>query len=191
LAAGASTRLGTPKQLLPVGDACLLDLVLREALDSDLHRVYLVLGYQSDRIRARLRTDPHHPKLTIVENPAYEEGMSTSILAGLSRTETLYEDIMIILADMPFINRQLINRLLHRYLQSALPLGAVKVGDKRSHPVIINRVFYGELRRLKGDVGARGLFAKFPDRVCVLDVDEGPYDMDIDTVEDYEKFMKK
>ncbi|MBW1999621.1 MAG: nucleotidyltransferase family protein [Deltaproteobacteria bacterium] len=188
LAAGASTRIGTPKQLLPAGETCLLDLVLKEAINSDLHRVYLVLGYQSDRIRARLRTDSHHPKLSIVENPAYGQGMSTSIIAGLSRAETLYEDIMIILADMPFINRQVINRLLQGYLHSGLPLGAVKVCGKRSHPVIINRLFYGELHRLKGDVGARELFTKFPDRVCVLEVDGGPYDMDIDTMEDYEKF---
>ncbi|MBW2064627.1 MAG: nucleotidyltransferase family protein [Deltaproteobacteria bacterium] len=190
LAAGASTRIGAPKQLLPAGDTCILDLVLKEALDSNLHRVYLVLGYESDRIMARLRTDPHHSKLSIVENPAYKQGMSTSIIAGLSLAETLYGDIMIILADMPFVNREVINRLLHSYLHSGLPLGAVKVGGKRSHPVIVNRVFYGDLHRLKGDVGARGLFRKFPDRVFLLEVDEGPYDMDIDTMEDYEKFRE-
>lgn len=190
LAAGASSRLGTPKQLLSVGDSCLLDIVVGEALNSDLHRVYLVLGFQAERIKAALHVDLQHPKLTIVENSAYEQGMSTSIVAGVSEAQTLYEDIMILLADMPFINRHVINKLLHQYLKSGLPLGAVSIGGKRSHPVIINRIFYKELHALRGDVGARGLFMKSPDRVCLTDVDDVTYGMDIDTMDDYQAYQK-
>lgn len=190
LAAGASRRLGTPKQLLPAGDACLLDLVVNEAIHSDLQRVYLVLGFQSERIRAQLRTDLRHPKLRIVENPAHEQGMSTSIIAGLSEAESLYEDIMILLADMPFINRGVINKLLYQYLQSGLPLAAVRIRGKRSHPVVLNRVFYGELHGLKGDVGAREFFMKYRDRVCFVDVEESSRVMDIDTMDDYLEYKK-
>lgn len=190
LAAGTSTRMGSPKPLLTVRGSTLLNRILREALHSELERVTLVLGFEASRIRESLEPSHHSAKLTIVENPSYDKGMSSSIIAGLSQIKDSYDHVMIILADMPFITSDLINRFIQRYAGSGLPLGAVTRGGKRSHPVIISRRFYQHLHALKGDEGARRLFSKHINQVCMYEPEKTYNDMDIDTPEDYGSFLK-
>ncbi|NNG07358.1 MAG: nucleotidyltransferase family protein [Desulfobacteraceae bacterium] len=190
LAAGASTRMGQPKQLLRVEGETLLERMLGEVLSSDLDLAALVLGFQAQEIRKSLKTHIKHPKLKIIENRSYLDGISTSIIAGLSEVENFFDHVMIILADMPLINSSLINLFLHQYLASPLQLGAIKLIGRRSHPVIIGRQFYDELRQLKGDVGARDLFLKYADRVCLVEPEEDYDDVDIDTMEEYLEFKR-
>ena len=188
LAAGTSTRMGRPKQLLPVGCSNLLDHILKEALNSILESLILILGYQAKVIKKCLETDLNNPKLRIIENINYTDGISSSIIAGLSEVKDEYDNVMIILADMPHITSNLINILVHQYLNSSLPLGAIKIENRRSHPVIINRKFYHKLLQLQGDIGARGLFLEYPHQVCLVEPDENYDDTDIDTPEDYLAF---
>jgi molybdenum cofactor cytidylyltransferase len=190
LAAGASSRMGTPKQLLPAGDALLLERVLDQTLRSKLDLVVLVLGFKADEIRGRIRSGRLQSNLKIVENTDYALGISSSIIAGLSHVEKNYAHVMILLGDMPHITSGVINRLVSAYLESGLPLGALKVRGKRSHPVIIGRPFFPALHRLAGDQGGRGLFARHKERVCLVDPGEDYDDMDIDTYEDYLKFKR-
>jgi molybdenum cofactor cytidylyltransferase len=190
LAAGASTRMGTPKQLLPAGDALLLDRVLAQALHSDLQLVVLVLGFRADEIRTRIRSGKHQSNLKIVENTGYDLGISSSIMIGLSHIEKNYDHVMILLGDMPYITSGIINRLVSGYLDSGLPLGALKVRGKRSHPVIIGRPFFPALHRLTGDQGARDLFINHHEQVCLVEPGEDYDDADIDTYEDYLKFKR-
>ena len=190
LAAGTSSRMGKPKQLLPIGGLTLLDCVLEQALRSDLDLVTLVLGFSAQEIGRTLRVDPHHPKLKVVQNDRYQEGISSSIIAGLSAVEDEYDHVMVILGDMPYVTSRLINLLLRRYLESPFPLGAVKVKTKRSHPVIISRHFYPDLHLLQGDAGARDLFAKYADRICWVESEKEDADLDIDTAGDYRQLKK-
>ena len=190
LAAGASTRMGKPKQLLTVKGFNLLDLLLDEVLNSELDLVLLVLGYQAQEIRESLRTDLNHPRLQIIENKNYRDGISSSIITGLSEVEERYDHVMIILADIPRITSNLINHLLNQYLSSRLPLGAITIKNRQSHPVIFGRRLYHELHQLRGDRGARDLFLKYPDQVCLVEPEEDYDDMDIDTPEDYLEFQK-
>jgi len=87
LAAGASSRMGRPKQLLPAGNVSLLDRIIREALHSELDPVVLVLGHRAGEIRETLVTDLNHPKLRVLENKNYLHGISTSIVTGLLEVE--------------------------------------------------------------------------------------------------------
>lgn len=187
LAAGASTRMGRPKQLLTVGGVMLLDRILGEALRSDLDLLVLVLGHQASEIRARLITDLGHPKLRICENKDYLEGISSSLVTGLTVVEEICDHIMILLADMPYITAGVINLLLYRYLDSGRPLGAIQTGGRRSHPVIIGRPFFPRIRTLRGDTGAKDLFSEHPDLVCLVTPEAGYRDMDVDTPEDYQE----
>ena len=190
LAAGMSTRMGRPKQLLRIGGHTLLDHILKETLKSDLDRVILVLGHRSEDIRTALKTDPDHEKLEIVENARYREGISSSIIAGLRVVEDIYDHVMIILADMPHITAHLINHFLYHFLLSGLPLGAVKIGERRSHPVIFGKDFYVALHLMTGDMGGRSIFTENPGRVCLVEADEIYDDTDIDTIDDYRRFKR-
>ena len=189
LAAGSSTRMGSPKQLLNVGGHNLLDHVLKEALNSDLDLVVLVLGYKAGEIRKGLEADPENKKLKIVENDEWEKGISSSIRTGLAEVQDEYDHCMIILADMPHLSTSAVNHLLREYLSSGSPLGAIKAGHRRSLPVIFSRVLFNELNQLEGDIGARDLFVKHQDNVCLVEQDDYN-DMDIDTPEDYVHFIK-
>ncbi len=190
LAAGSSTRMGSPKQLLDRKGNTLLDHVLGEALKSELAHVVLVLGYRAEEIKRGLKTDLNHPKLKTIVNRKWEDGMSTSIIAGLSEVQKGYDHCMVLLADMPNISATLINRLIHDYLSSGLTLGAIKKGEIRSLPAIFGRALYEELHQLKGDVGARDLFIKYKNNVCLVEPGVEYNDLDIDTPEDYADFMR-
>ena len=177
--------MGRPKQLLPFSGSSLLDTVLAEALQSNLDLVDLVLGHRAREIRKALTTDLKHPKLKITFNDQHSDGISTSIQSGLSEVEAVCDHIMIILADMPRLTSGLINLLLQKYLESPLSLGALRIKGRRSHPVIIGRRFYPELRQLGGDLGARDLFLKYPDQVLLVESGGTYDDRDVDTMEDY------
>ena len=190
LAAGASTRMGRTKQLLPLAGLSLLDRILREVLNSELDLIVLVLGYQCREIKKSLKTDLHHPKLKIIENRNYRDGLSSSIITGLSEVEDSYENVMIILGDIPLINSNLINLLIHQYQNSRLALGAIKLKNRRAHPVIFGRMFYNKFHQLQGDAGGRDLFEKYPAQVCLVEPEDDYDDRDIDTPEDYLKVIK-
>jgi molybdenum cofactor cytidylyltransferase len=193
LAAGASTRLGTgsPKQLLPIGQATLLDRALAESLQSELDVVVLVLGFKMEDILKGLKTGLRHPKLKVVENKSYALGMSTSVRAGLSAVENDCDYVMILLGDMPHVTSRLINLLLRRCRQAGLPLAALTSAGKRSHPVMIGRLFYPLLHQLQGDEGARALFVEHEDQVCLVEAEEHYDDRDIDTWDDYMALTRK
>jgi molybdenum cofactor cytidylyltransferase len=185
LAAGASTRMGQPKLLLPVGGRPMVERVLGECVRSDLDHVVVVLGHQSDRIGEALGELCLNPKVRMVLNPEYASGMSASIRAGLPVVEKDYDHVMIVLADMPFVNAGVINLLMHRYLSSGCAMGAVRVKGRRSHPVIFGRKIYPELMKLSGDAGARHLFQAPEMSACLVDLGDAYDDQDIDTPEDY------
>ena len=189
LAAGSSTRMGQPKQLLSVGGQTLLRKVLGEALNSDLDKVVLVLGYRAEEIRKRLGRVVGDPRLAVVENSGYEKGISSSIIVGLSTIQESHGHVMILLGDMPFIDSGLVNHLIRRYLDSGSPLGAIKKGTRRSHPVIFSHRLYHELLALKGDRGARELFRKYSDLACLVEPEGFFDDRDIDTPEDFAGFQ--
>ena len=182
--------MGKPKQLLPVKGEPMLSAVLREVLASDLEAVVLVLGHRAAEIRRAMGGSLRHPKLSVIENPEYPVGISSSIKAGLHVVRDEFDHVMLLLAYMPFLDAGLINRLLYGCLESRCPLGAVAVSGRRSHPVMFARELYDELDELRGDTGARELFGKYADRVCLVAARAGYDDRDIDTPEEYAAIEK-
>jgi len=187
LAAGDSRRMGCTKQLLSVGGETLLQRVLRQTLASDLDLVVLVLGHRADEVRESLGRLQSHSKLRIVVNPRFHEGMSTSLIQGMSMVESSHDRVMVILGDMPGVSSDLLDRLRRETVASGRPLGAVAVDGKRSVPVVIGRPFYGAVHELTGDAGARGLFHRHGDAVCLVEAGDGYDAADVDTPEDYER----
>ncbi len=149
------------------------------------------LGFQSDRIAGALGELRLNPKVRVVVNPEYASGMSSSIRTGLPEVEKEFDHVMIVLADMPFVNAGVINLLLQRYLSSGCVMGAVFVKGRRSHPVIFGREIYPALMTLSGDAGARHLFQIAEKNVCLVELGDAYDDQDIDTPEDYARLQKR
>ncbi len=191
LAAGESSRMGdTIKQLLPAGGSItVLERVLKAVLKSELDTVVLVLGYKADLVKDSLKPElKGDPRLVLVENPAYRDGLSTSLIAGLRAVAETHDRVMVLLGDMPGIHPGLINRLDREVAGSGRHLGAVRVEGRRSLPAVIGRRFYREVFELSGDVGAREFFSRYPGDVLLVDEDDYD-DMDIDTPEDYRTYV--
>ncbi|MFZ0448608.1 MAG: nucleotidyltransferase family protein [Desulfatiglandaceae bacterium] len=188
LMAGASSRMGTPKALLKIGKKTMVEHILDEALKSDLDRVILVVASLDGEMGAILVPYEQNRKFRVVENRRSREGMGSSIIAGLDAVSEECGHIMVILGDMPGVDAHIINHLLDGYLASHKNMGAITVGRKRSHPVIFSRDRYGDLRKLRGDRGARGLLDGHEEEVCLVNAPSAYDDRDMDTPEDYRAF---
>ena len=195
LAAGASTRMGRPKQLLSLGGRFLLQRTLDEAAASCLDELILVLGHRSEEILDALRL-PVRPPCRVVVNPRYREGQSRSLVLGLRSTDPAARAAAILLADQPFVTAALIDRVAEAFLKAgsspaARPVYTGASGERvPGHPVFLARSTWSELARLDGDRGARDLLRARPDWLHELPL-RGRPPLDIDTPEDWDRAQRE
>lgn len=189
LAAGASTRMGRPKQLLPLGDRCLLQHVIDAAAASCLDEIIVVLGHRAEEIREILRL-PARRVVRIVVAADYAQGQSASLRAGLRAAGPEACAAAILLGDQPQVTGQLIDRVAREYLSSepaiTRPVYSGPDGGRvPGHPVFLARRIWPEVEKLEGDQGARTLISAHPQWVSEIPI-EGEPPVDIDTVEDHQ-----
>ena len=184
LAAGASRRMGSPKQLLPVDGRPLLERVVAAANDSLLDDVVVVLGANAEAIRAAV----DFGRARVVLNEQYAEGMSTSLHAGLRALDAAADRAMVILGDQPDVSAPLIDRLLDAQERSGLPAAALSFDGLLHPPVVLRRELWPDLLALQGDMGCRHIVRAKPELVAT--VPAGTllhHPVDIDTPEDFER----
>jgi xanthine dehydrogenase accessory factor len=190
LAAGASARMGRPKQLLPLGGRPLLQHVLDAAAGSRLDEVVLVLGAAADEIRAAV-TLPSSRPVRVVVNPAYAEGQSGSLRLGLGSVDPRAAATAVLLGDEPHVTPALIDRMAATFVAAGAPVVRPVWIDRRGHrvpghPVLFARRVWPEIARLEGDRGARDLLAERPEWRLELPIDGEP-PLDVDDPDDYRR----
>jgi CTP:molybdopterin cytidylyltransferase MocA len=184
LAAGASRRMGEPKQLLPVRGRPLLETALAAACDSQLDEVVVVLGAHADEIRRSVRLG----RARVVVNPDHAQGMSTSLKAGIATLGTDVARVVVILGDQPDISPEVVDRLLDTQAASGLPAAALSFDGLLHPPVVLARELWGDIEALEGDVGCRALVRAHPELVAAVAADRPVgHPVDIDTREDFER----
>jgi molybdenum cofactor cytidylyltransferase len=181
LAAGTSSRLGRPKQLLELEGRPLLQHVVDAAAASGLDEVVVVLGHESERIATALTLPP---RTRVVVNRDYEAGQSTSLRAGLSSVDSRTDAAAILLGDQPRLTPSAIRKALDAFRASEAPIMRALWQGIPGHPVLLARSEWASIKRLKGDKGARDLVAASA-RVEVIEMGEPPVE-DVDTWEQYE-----
>lgn len=183
LAAGASTRMGTSKLLLPAPEGTVLRTAVSRLLAAPVDRVILVVGHDSDRLGAEARR-VEDDRLVQVVNERWAEGMATSLVAGLAACADA-KAVIVALADQPGLAPEVVRRLLDAWRTGA-PL-AVPVHEGRTgHPVLFDARLFDELRALTGDVGAREVVRRHWAEAAR--VDAAPL-RDLDTPADYDAFL--
>jgi molybdenum cofactor cytidylyltransferase len=183
LAAGTSSRLGTPKQLLPFGGLPLVRHTAETALASRISRLFVVVGNRADEVRQALAG----LDVEIVDNPSYRQGQSTSLRQGLLAIPRSLSAALVLLVDQPFVDAMLIDRLIGLYEETGAAIVAPQHGSRRGNPVLFDQSLFAELLTVVGDMGARDVIARHRDRVATLQIpDDRPF-TDIDTWEDYQK----
>lgn len=186
LAAGESKRLRMPKLLLPFGKSTILEQTIDNLLDSMVDEVIVVLGHKSEEMMRKLANRP----VKIAINPIYHQGMSTSIVKGLSLVNNRAQAIMVALADQPLINSQTINRLIEESLSYDKGIVIPAYQAERGHPVIFASKYKEELLGLKGDIGGKQTIIQHPNDTLEVIADSKAITMDVNTINDYYTHLK-
>ncbi len=187
LAAGLSTRMGEPKQLLPFGESTIIETVVDSMLGSKFDEVIVVVGHCAAQIREQLAERP----VKIVFNPDYHEGMLTSAQAGI-RALNVSDAFALMLVDQPLITPALIDQVIDAYVRTDKRIALPSYNYKRGHPVIFHPEYADDILALGVESGGvRTLFKRYADDIHYVTVDTDRVLRDIDYREDYERALKE
>jgi len=184
LAAGTSSRLGRPKQLVAYKGRPLLDHVVQNALSSNLGEIVVVLGAERGRIRVLLDLSKVH----VVENEHFAKGQSTSVVVALDNLDQSAAGVLFLLGDQPGVTADVINALVAAFDGDPKSIVMPSWRGTPANPVLFGRAHFPELRQLTGDQGARDLVKQAGDQVCLVSIDQ-LVPQDIDTEADYQRLV--
>lgn len=185
LAAGGASRMGRPKQLLPLGGEPLLRQTIRVALRSRLSEVIVVLGYRADEIGAAVGELGQR----MVVNTEYRAGQSASLAAGVEAVARDADGMLVLLGDQPEVRTTVIDALIHAAQGSDAAIIVPGYDDTIGHPVLFRRQLFDELRGMTGDVGARDVVRRPGAERLVVPVAGEVAPRDVDTPEAYERLV--
>jgi molybdenum cofactor cytidylyltransferase len=182
LAAGGSSRMGRPKQLLRLEGVSLVKRAAQTALLSRCDSLYVVVGAFGDAVREELRG----LDLSIVENRFWRTGMGSSIQAGieaLNDGNESYDGVLILLADQPAVDAALLDTIIEKFEEGSSLVASAYAGSI-GVPALFSSTFFDSLDELSGDRGAKALLQLHPEEVTKVPFPGGAFD--IDTPSDFE-----
>lgn len=185
LAAGASSRMGRPKMLLPIGERTLLAASVEPFLTAGLGRVVVVLGKDARRVRAESGL-PIDPRLHVVVNRRWREGMSSSLRRGLA-TCAGADAVLVALGDQPGVTVERLKRIAGAWHPGVALVVPMVSATRAAHPVLFAQCLWEDLRGLRGDVGARAVVQRHLDRAVRVTV---PPLADLDVEGDYRGYLE-
>lgn len=187
LAAGESKRMGKLKQLMPLGEKSILEHSLDSLIRSKVGEVILVVGREAEAVMKKVAARP----VMITVNPDYRQGMSTSIARGLDSVNDSAGAVMLALADQPFIDSRVINRLIDEFDTHNKGIVVPVYKGRRGHPIIFAIKYKDELLGLKGDTGGKEIIDRHPDDILEVAVDSEDIYIDIDDMKSYQREKSK
>ncbi len=183
LAAGGSTRMGKPKQLLPWKHTTLLGHAV-EQIQRVLKDIFVVLGANEEEIRTGLGN-----AVVPIYNPDWKKGIGTSIATGIQRiTADDYDAVLILLADQPLMETRYYSQMIDHFGKGSFTIIATHYGSKCGVPALFDRTHFAALQDLHADFGAQKIIKKYPEELYCIDP-QGK-EADVDTVELYERLFK-
>ena len=182
LAAGRSSRMGEAKQLLRLGEHTVLGQVLENVRGSGVKDIVLVLGHEAEKIRERISTE----NLNVVINESYQQGMGTSLRAGLAALPPGVDAALIILADQPFIRPKTLGLIMDQYKRSSAQIVIPTYKGFRGNPVLLDRSVFSEVMALTGDIGCRAIFGNHLEGIVKQPVEDIGILLDLDDKADFE-----
>jgi molybdenum cofactor cytidylyltransferase len=199
LAAGGSSRLGRPKQLLTFRGETLVRRAVRAATAAGCDPAIVVVGAVTDSIRSEVAIRESRiassgapedgARTTVVENAEWQKGVGTSIRRGLERLPESVEAVVLIACDQPFVDAAIIAELIAAYERTGKPMVASSYANTIGVPALFDRSCFAALLALPSDSGAKTLMMTRPNDVAAVAFERGA--IDIDTPEDFERLSTK
>ena len=194
LAAGSSSRLGSPKQLLKLNGKTLLQKAIGTALEVS-EFVGVTLGANQEKIKPTIADLP----VQFIFNEKWSEGLSASIRVGIDFLQNLFADkagnkieskaVIIMLCDQPYVDVFLLKKIIQTYEQSGKPIVACKYDNQPAVPALFDISFFEKLKTIKGDRGAKPLIMNHLEETEFILFEKGK--IDVDTKEDYKRLKSK
>jgi molybdenum cofactor cytidylyltransferase len=178
LAAGASTRFGSAKQLVRLAGRPLLHTVVTRASEVTGNALIVVLGSGAAQLAPLLKHSPG----SVVINQEWREGLASSIRTGVARLPAACSAVMLLLADQAAVTAEDLKRLAGSWRKQPQHIAAALYSGSCGAPAIFPRSSFRSLSELRGDTGARALLARNPDRVVRVPMPSAA--VDVDTPED-------
>jgi molybdenum cofactor cytidylyltransferase len=186
LAAGGSTRMGQPKQLLKFRGTSLLRRAIDTAVAVPTEEVIVVLGHAADQLLAECEAT----SATVVLNDQWMDGVSTSLRGGLAAVSSDARGVFIYPADMPLVTPEVLRELARRQQVSGRPAAMTEAGGVRGVPVFITRSLFPALMIQEGDVGGAQYLRGHPESVEAVHFDDPDLVRDVDRPEDYTRLLE-
>ncbi len=183
LAAGGSTRMGSPKQQLEINGKPLVKIVAENILASIADEVIIVT--QPDLL---LLNDNEYPDIKRVINEKWQTGQSSSMKAGLGSVSSESDAVLFFMADQPMIDTDIINYLITAFHKTDKSIVAPVYNGKKGAPVLFSKSLFNELKIIEGDKGGRDLLKKYP--VEYADIESPLAGMDVDTPEEFKRLKE-
>jgi molybdenum cofactor cytidylyltransferase len=180
LAAGESRRMRYPKPLLRMGERTFVEHLAALMLES-VARLVIVLGAHADRVRKAVPADS---RISVVENPNYLSGQSSSLKAGLKALGPDATAALVHLADHPTVRRETFAAMVAAHRRAGAPIIIARWLGQRGHPVLFDRSVFGELQGIAENRGANTIVDAAPERVLYVDVEDAGVVLDLDTPDD-------
>ncbi len=180
LAAGLSRRFGGNKLLALLHGTPLVRHALKAALASRLDRIVVVLGHQSDRVRAALTGLLDGDRCAVATNHAYRNGQSQSVIAGLEAVGFDCPAVMFLMGDQPLLDAGIIDELIAAHKQKRTDICFPSCNGRRRNPVIFSARFYPHILALKGDTGARAVIDANRDAATAVEFANDAQFQDVD-----------
>ncbi len=184
LAAGTSSRMGRNKMLFELNGESVLRGAARRALAAGLSPLLVVLGHEAEKSRPELNGLP----CQIVINPNYEQGINSSLKAGISAVPAEAQAAVVMLADMPFVTPEMLTGLIERYRSSEAPLVISDYEGVNAPPMLYDRGLFEELLAMTGEGCGRQVVKRHRDEAEVLAWSPSAL-ADIDVPEDFERLQ--
>lgn len=190
---------GRHKLLLPLGNRPVLAHVLDAALASQARPIILVLGHQAAEVRAQLASYTLHPEITVLENPAYLQGMSASMKLGIQALishgykksyDEAIDSALFLTGDQPLLTSAIIDSIIETYRRSGKRIVAPLYEGQRGNPVLFDASLFPELLQVTGDEGGRGVLKRHLDEVANVEIENSEASYDVDTWEAYQRVVE-
>lgn len=185
LAAGNSSRLGQPKQLIEFEGQTLIERITETAL-LITDDILIILGGNFELIIPKL--ERFNDTISTIFNPDWQQGMGTSIRIGVENLAEKSDLILILLSDQPFISTVLLQNMLQIFVKYRNPIVCCVYNQKLGVPMLFNKSVFPELLKLSGDIGAKSFLHLYKNNISTIDFPEGI--IDVDTLEDLVKLRK-
>lgn len=186
LAAGNSSRMGCAKQLLSWKNTTLVENAIQQAIEVSHSEVFVVLGANDELIFDKIKKYP----INVLVHRQWKNGIGSSIAYGVKEihNSSIYQRVVLLLADQPNITTHDVNCLLQHHIHKNNKITVTVCRNYTGVPVVFEKDFFKELMLLSGDCGAKSIIYQHRKKVTEFVIDKKI--LDIDTKEDYDKMLK-